>query len=77
MQSRNAGAAALPAAAPSTLERWAPAAGSLFAALFVAGLIVPAAHAEPFLTRNQNPLLALYGLPAPLPARLPPSAGCP
>jgi Protein of unknown function (DUF3187) len=30
-----------------------------------------AAQAEPFLSRNQNPLLALYGLPSPLPARLP------
>jgi hypothetical protein len=34
-------------------------------------LTLPAAEAEPFLTRNQNPLLALYGLPSPLPARLP------
>jgi len=30
-----------------------------------------AARAEPFLTRNQHPVVALYGLPAPLPARLP------
>jgi len=42
-------------------------------ALFV--LFATAAHAEPFLTRNQNPLLALYGLPSPLPARLPPAGG--
>jgi hypothetical protein len=38
-------------------------------------LLGPAAHAEPFLTRNQNPLLALHGLPSPLLARLPPAAG--
>lgn len=29
------------------------------------------AHAEPFLVRNQHPVVALYGLPTPLPARLP------
>ena len=34
-------------------------------------LCVDEAKADPFLTRNQNPLLALYGLPSPLPARLP------
>jgi hypothetical protein len=38
-------------------------------------LLGPAAHAEPFLTRNQNPLLALHGLPSPLLARLPPAGG--
>lgn len=31
-------------------------------------------HAEPLATRNQHPLVALYGLPLPLPARLPGSA---
>lgn len=36
-----------------------------------AALLPTAARAEPLLTRNQNPLLALYGLPSPLPARLP------
>lgn len=36
-----------------------------------ATLLPTAAQAEPFLTRNQNPLLALYGLPSPMPARLP------
>jgi len=36
-----------------------------------AALLPTAARAEPFLARNQNPLLALYGLPSPLPARLP------
>lgn len=36
-----------------------------------AALLPTAVRAEPFLTRNQNPLLALYGLPSPLPARLP------
>ena len=40
-------------------------------ATLVGVLSAPAAQAEPFLTRNQNPLLALYGLPSPLPARLP------
>lgn len=30
-----------------------------------------AAHADPLLTRNQNPLVLPYGLPSPLPARLP------
>ncbi len=29
------------------------------------------AHADPLLTRNQHPLVALYGLPLPLAARLP------
>jgi hypothetical protein len=41
------------------------------AAALICVLTLPAAEAEPFLTRNQNPLLALYGLPSPLPARLP------
>jgi len=31
------------------------------------------AHAEPLTTRNQHPLVALYGLPMPLAARLPAS----
>jgi len=42
MESTIAGAAAPRAAAPSRLERWAPAAGSLFAALFVAAVIATA-----------------------------------
>lgn len=46
---------------------------SAFAA--VIALLATSAHAEPFLTRNQNPLLALYGLPSPMPARLPPAGG--
>lgn len=33
--------------------------------------LAPAAHSAPFQVRNQHPLAALYGLPAPLPARLP------
>ena len=39
----------------------------------VAGALAaaPCAVAEPFLIRNQHPIAALYGLPAPLPARLP------
>lgn len=45
------------------------------ALLAVIALFATTAHAAPFLTRNQNPLLALYGLPSPLPARLPPSGG--
>ncbi len=32
---------------------------------------VTGAHAEPLATRNQHPLVALYGLPMPLAARLP------
>lgn len=43
--------------------------------LALAGLLPMAAQAEPFLTRNQNPLLALYGLPSPLPSRLPSAGG--
>jgi hypothetical protein len=46
-----------------------------FAVPALIGLLATTAHAEPFLTRNQNPLLALYGLPSPLPARLPPAGG--
>ena len=41
----------------------------------VALALATTSHAEPFLSRNQNPLLALYGLPSPLPARLPPAGG--
>ena len=41
--------------------------------LVLAALLAHSASAEPFLTRNQSPLLALYGLPSPLPARLPES----
>ena len=37
----------------------------------VLALASAGADAEPFLTRNQHPLAALYGLPAPLAARLP------
>ena len=45
--------------------------------LFVAAIATLAAganttaRAEPFLVRNQHPVVALFGLPAPLPARLP------
>jgi len=46
-----------------------------FALPLAIALLATTAHAEPFLTRNQNPLLALYGLPSPLPARLPPAGG--
>jgi len=49
---------------------------ALASAVACSGLLLPsAAGAEPFLTRNQNPLLALYGLPSPLPARLPAQGG--
>jgi hypothetical protein len=55
---------------------FAAARGALRVIVTVAfGWLAPAVHAEPFLTRNQNPLLALYGLPSPLPARLPPAGG--
>jgi hypothetical protein len=37
----------------------------------IAWLAPAATHADPLLTRNQNPLVLPYGLPAPLPARLP------
>lgn len=36
-----------------------------------ASAVSPAVRAEPFVVRNQNPLLAPFGLPNPLPARLP------
>ena len=56
------------------MTRVAP--GARFGTAMVAvGLLTPAAHAEPFLTRNQSPLVAAYGLPSPLPARLPPAGG--
>jgi Protein of unknown function (DUF3187) len=42
----------------------------LASALTCLALIAPA-HADPILTRNQHPLVALYGLPLPLAARLP------
>jgi hypothetical protein len=45
------------------------------AILALTALLADNASAEPFLTRNQSPLLALYGLPSPLPARLPASGG--
>jgi hypothetical protein len=40
-------------------------------AWLLASLTPLAIHADPLLTRNQNPLLLPYGLPNPLPARLP------
>jgi hypothetical protein len=57
MESTAAGAGAPRVAAPSTLERWAPAAGSLFAALFVLAVIVTPAGLDigeklPEVTRN-------------------------
>lgn len=56
---------------PAAARRVAPVA----TALVVVGTMVSTASAEPFLTRNQSPLLALYGLPSPLPARLPAAGG--
>jgi hypothetical protein len=39
-------------------------------------LVAGPAHADPFLVRNEHPMVQLFGLPAPLPARLPaPGAG--
>lgn len=45
--------------------------GTLLAMAALAGLAIAPAGAEPFAVRNQNPLLAPFGLPNPLPARLP------
>jgi hypothetical protein len=40
--------------------------------VLAAGVLAnPAARAEPLVVRNQHPIAMLYGLPAPLPARLP------
>ena len=45
---------------------------AVFAALLAfVTLACPSVHADPLLTRNQNPLVLPYGLPNPLPARLP------
>ena len=46
---------------------------SLIAGASALACLIPAAcaHAEPLATRNQHPLVALYGLPMPLAARLP------
>lgn len=39
--------------------------------LVLATAALPVAQAEPFLVRNTHPLVAIFGLPGPLPARLP------
>ena len=44
---------------------------SLRAAWWLGTVAASAVQAEPFVVRNQHPMLALFGLPAPLPARLP------
>lgn len=44
-------------------------------ALAAATLAHPAARAEPIVVRNQHAIATLYGLPAPLPARLPRAGG--
>jgi hypothetical protein len=46
---------------------------SLSAAWWLGTIAVSAVHAEPFVVRNQHPMMALFGLPSPLPARLPAS----
>jgi hypothetical protein len=43
----------------------------LVIALAAGALTAPAAPAEPLVVRNQHPITMLYGLPVPLPARLP------
>lgn len=48
-------------------------AAALIPLALVAALVAQGAAAEPFVTRNQNPLVTPYGLPHPLPARLPPA----
>ncbi|HET7204291.1 MAG TPA: DUF3187 family protein [Steroidobacteraceae bacterium] len=44
-------------------------------ACVLGAVVAPTAEAEPFLVRNQHPFVALFGLPAPLPARLPAQGG--
>lgn len=52
--------------------RMFPCSRPVAAAVFsLAVLLPPVAATEPLLTRNQNPLVLPYGLPNPLPARLP------
>jgi hypothetical protein len=50
----------------SPCERLAPVAVAVLSSLWACG-----SGAAPLLTRNQNPLVLPYGLPLPLPARLP------
>ncbi len=45
--------------------------GTVACASSLGAILAPAVQAEPFLVRNQHPIVALFGLPAPLPARLP------
>lgn len=45
--------------------------GTLMALPALIGLIAPVAHGDALLTGNQSPLVAPYGLPGPLPPRLP------
>jgi len=56
---------------PRTRHRLLPA----VALAGITGLGVAAARGDPLPTRNQNPLLAPYGLPSPLPSRLPAAGG--
>lgn len=57
----------------SALSRYI-AVAAVTAACTMAALLPAVTSAQPLLTRNQNPLTLPYGLPTPLPARLP-SAG--
>jgi hypothetical protein len=58
---------------PSRRRRTSPGkpARASSCALVLATAALPAAHAEPFLVRNAHPLVANFGLPGPMPARLP------
>ena len=52
--------------------------GRMWLPLVMAGISATGAtavHGDPLPTRNQNPLLAPYGLPYTLPSRLPPAGG--
>ena len=49
--------------------------GTLTTLSAIVALSTSAAHGDPLLTRNQSPLLVPYGLPGPLPARVPAAGG--
>jgi hypothetical protein len=56
-----AGAAAPRIVAPSFLERWAPAAGTVFAALFVAAVVIGARRVRKFDPAANHGLLKQRG----------------
>lgn len=57
---------------PASRRSSSLSAGTVAVALCALATLLPGTlAAEPLLTRNQNPLLLPYGLPNPLPARLP------